>query len=379
MSKTTKNDWQAKKKNAKSILRKQDLGFFEELINTPSPTGFEWTGQQVWIDYMRDYSDDITIDTYGTAVATINPWCDYSVVLEAHCDEISWFVNYITDEGMLHVIRNGWSDHQIAPSKRVLVHGKKWDVEGLFGRPAIHTRGPLSASKDVKLEVENLTVDVGASDKDEIEKLWIVVWSVITYPDTFHTLNNRYYVWRAMDNRAGGFMISQVARLLQESKTQLPFTLHIVNAVQEEIGLKGAEMIAHTLNPNVALVVDMCHDTSTPMINKKKEWDTQCGKWPVLSVWPSVHNGLRDLIEATAKKKKIEFQRLASSRWTGTDTDAFAYSRGGIASALFLLPIRYMHTTVEMAHYDDVENTIQLMLESVKAIKWTEDWKYLRV
>lgn len=328
---------------------------------------------------MKKYSDYITIDTYGTAVATINPWCDYSVVLEAHCDEISWFVNYITDDGFLHVIRNGWSDHQIAPSKRVLIHGEKWEVEWVFWRPAIHTRGPLSASKDTKLAVENLFVDIWAKDKEEVEKIGIVVWSVITYPDTFHTLNNRYYVWRAMDNRAWGFMIAQVARILKESKTPLPFTLHIVNSVQEEIGLRGAEMIAHTLNPNVALVVDMCHDTCTPMINKKKEWNIKSGDGPVITTWPSVHNLLRKQITKVAQDQEIPFQRLAASRRTGTDTDAFAYTRGWIASALFSLPIRYMHTTVEMAHYDDVENTITLMLESLKSIKWTEDWKYLRM
>ena len=376
MTKTTKNSWQ---KSNTSLLRKKDLKFFESLINTPSPTGFEYTWQKVWIEYIKSYADEITLDTYGTAVATINPWCEYSVVLEAHCDEISWFVNYITDDGFLHVIRNGWSDHQIAQSKRVLIHSESWTVEWVFGRPAIHTRGPLSSNKDIKMEVENLFVDIGAKDKEEVENLGIVVGSVITYPDTFHTLNNRYYVWRAMDNRASWFMLAQVARLLQQSKTTLPFTLHIVNSVQEEIGLKGAEMIAHTLKPNVALVVDMCHDTSTPHISKKKEWDIKCWLGPVVSTGPSVHNLLRQQVIDIAKKHDIPFQRLAASRRTGTDTDAFAYTRWGIASALFSLPIRYMHTTVEMAHYDDIENTIRIMLESVKSIKGNEDWKYLKV
>lgn len=374
MAKSTNKDWQSTKKE---FLAKKHITFFEKLINTSSPTGFEYTWQQVWIDYMKKYSDELSIDTYWTAVATINPWCDYSVVLEAHCDEISWFVNYITDDGFLHVIRNWWSDHQIAPSKRVCIHGENWIVEWVFWRPAIHTRGPLSSNKDVKLEVQNLFIDVWAKDKQEVEKMGIVVWSVITYPDKFHTLNDRYYVWRAMDNRAWWFMIAQVARLLHESKTMLPFTLHIVNSVQEEIGLKGAEMIAHTLNPNIALVVDMCHDTSTPMINKKKEWNIKCGMGPVISTWPSVHNLLRKQVTQVAKDNNIPFQRLASSRRTWTDTDAFAYTRWWIASTLFSLPIRYMHTTVEMAHFDDIENTIKLMLASIQSIKWTEDRKYI--
>ena len=181
-----------------------------------------------------------------------------------------------------------------------------------------------------------------------------------------------------MDNRAGGFMIAQVARLLKANKKKLNFTLHIVNSVQEEIGLRWAEMIANRLNPDVAIVTDVCHDTSTPMIKKEKEGDTKCGLWPVLSVWPSVQNNLRNLIEATATKHKLPFQRLAASRWTGTDTDAFAYAQFGIASALISLPLRYMHTTVEMVHQDDVENTIRLMYESVCALKKGEDFKYIK-
>ena len=362
------------KKKVPSILGKEDISFFENLVNTPSPTGFEYTGQKIWLDYITPYVDETFVDTYGTAVATINPWAGYSVVIEAHCDEISWFVNYITDDGLIYVRRNGGTDHQIAPAKRVIIHGRKWPVKGLFGRPAIHTR---DRAKEETPKVENIFIDVGAKKKDEIEKMGIVVWSVITYPDPFMELNNRYYVGRAMDNRAGGFMISQVARLLQKNKKKLPFTLHIVNSVQEEIGMKGAEMIANRLNPDVAIVTDVCHDTSTPMINKIKEGDTKCGLGPVLSVGPSVQNNLRDFIEDIADKKKVPFQRLASSTRTGTDTDAFAYAQNGVASALISLPLRYMHTTVEMVEKEDIENTIKLMYECVCGLKKGQSFKYL--
>jgi putative aminopeptidase FrvX len=181
-------------------INKPQQAFFEQLINTPSPTGFERTGQQVWINYITPFVDEIFVDTYGTAVATINPGADYKVVLEAHCDEISWYVNYITDNGLLYVKRNGGSDHMIAPAKRVVIHGQKGSVDGLFGRPAIHTR---ELDKEEKPKVENLFVDVGATSKDEVEKMGVVVGSVITYPDPFMVLNDRYYVGRAMDNRAG--------------------------------------------------------------------------------------------------------------------------------------------------------------------------------
>lgn len=354
-------------------LSTADLDFFAQLVNTPSPTWFEWTGQKIWVDFIKPYVDEVFVDTYGTAVATINPGKKYKVVLEAHCDEISWFVNYIWDDGIISVIRNGGSDHMIAPAKRVVIHGKKWPVTGVFGWPAIHTR---DLSKEEAPKIESLFVDVGALSKKEVEALGVVVGSVITYPDEFMQLNKRYLVGRALDNRAGGFMIAQVAKLLKANKKNLDFTLHIVNSVQEEIGLRGAEMIAHRLNPDVAIITDVCHDTSTPMIDKRKHADTRCGKGPVLSVWPSVQNKLRDFVESVATKQKIPFQRLAASRWTGTDTDAFAYSQSGVASALISLPLRYMHTTVEMVQQHDVEKTIDLMYHTVLQLKAGQSFSY---
>jgi putative aminopeptidase FrvX len=171
-------------------------------------------------------------------------------------------------------------------------------------------------------------------------------------------------------------MIAQVARLLFENKNKLPFGLYITNSVQEEVGLRGAEMITQTIQPNVALVTDVCHDTTTPMINKITEGLTEIGKGPVISYAPAVQNNLRERIIETAEKKKIPFQRMASSRYTGTDTDAFAYSNGGVASALISLPLRYMHTTVEMIHREDMENVIRLMYETLLTIKDGESFSY---
>jgi len=206
----------------------------------------------------------------------------------------------------------------------------------------------------------------------------IHVGCVITYEDEFMVLNDRYYVGRALDNRAGGFMIAEVARLLKENKKKLPFGLYIVNAVQEEIGLRGAEMIAHRIKPNVAIVTDVTHDTSTPMINKITQGDLACGRGPVVSYAPAVQNNLNKLLIATAKKAKIPFQRQASSRSTGTDTDAFAYSNDGVPSALISLPLRYMHTTVEMIHKEDVDNVISLIYEVLLNIKSGQDFRYIK-
>ncbi|MFD0862482.1 M42 family metallopeptidase [Sungkyunkwania multivorans] len=357
----------------KALLNKKSMTFLEKYLNNASPTGYEWEGQKLWMNYLKPYVDTFITDTYGTAVGIINPKAPYKVVIEGHSDEISWYVNYITDNGLIYVIRNGGSDHQIAPSKCVNIHTKKGIVKGVFGWPAIHTR---KSEKEEAPKLDNIFIDIGAKDKDEVEKMGVHVGCVITYPDEFHIMNKDKFVCRAIDNRAGGFMIAEVARLLHENKVDLPFGLYITNSVQEEIGLRGAQMITETIKPNVAIVTDVCHDTTTPMIEKKKQGHTEIGKGPVISYAPAVQNRLRELIIGTAEEKRIPFQRMASSRFTGTDTDAFAYSNGGVPSALISLPLRYMHTTVEMVHKNDVENVIRLIYETLLKIKPGDTFSY---
>ena len=361
--------------STKPLLGKTSLDFLEQYLNNASPTGYEAGGQKLWMDYLRPYVDTFITDTYGTAVGVINPDAKYKVVIEGHADEISWYVNYITDDGLIYVIRNGGSDHQIAPSKRVNIHTKNGIVTGVFGWPAIHTR---NRDKEENPKIDNLFIDLGCDTKEQVEKMGVHVGCVITYPDEFMILNEDKFVCRAIDNRMGGFMIAEVARLLHENKKTLPFGLYITNSVQEEVGLRGAEMITKTIRPNVAIVTDVCHDTTTPMISKKIEGEIKIGKGPVITYAPAVQNNLRELIITTAEEKEIPFQRLASSRVTGTDTDAFAYSNGGVASALISLPLRYMHTTVEMVHKNDVEHVIQLIYETLLKIENEETFSYFK-
>ncbi|PID70860.1 MAG: peptidase M42 [Flavobacteriales bacterium] len=358
-----------------SILAKKSINFLEKYLNNASPTGYEWNGQRLWMEYLKPYVDSFITDTYGSAVGVINPRAKYKVVIEGHADEISWYVNYISDDGLIYVIRNGGSDHQIAPSKVVNIHTKDGIVKGVFGWPAIHTRNRL---KEETPKPENIFIDVGCKKKEEVEKLGVHVGCVITYPDEFHILNKNNFVCRALDNRMGGFMIAEVARLLHENKKKLPFGLYIVNAVQEEIGLRGAQMIAERIQPNAAIITDVTHDTTTPMIDEKKQGHCKTGDGPVIAYAPAVQQKLRDIITDTAKKNKIPFQRAALSRATGTDTDAFAYSNQGVASALISLPLRYMHTTVEMVHREDVENVIRLIYNTLLVLKKDDDFSYFK-
>ncbi|PIQ19893.1 MAG: peptidase M42 [Cytophagales bacterium CG18_big_fil_WC_8_21_14_2_50_42_9] len=356
-------------------MRKESFDFLEKYLNTASPTGFEAEGQKMWLSYIRPYIDEYFVDTYGTVVGVINPEAAYKVVIEAHADEISWFVNYITDQGYIYVRRNGGSDALIAPSKRVNIHTAKGIVKAVFGWPAIHVR---KIDQDKAPVIETIFLDCGATSREEVEELGIHVGSVITFDDEFMVMNQKYFVGRALDNRIGGFMIAEVARMLKENNKTLPFGLYIVNAVQEEIGLRGAEMVAHRIKPDVAIITDVTHDTQAPMYEKKVSGDLHCGKGPVITYGPAVQNNVRDMIIRVAQEKEIPFQRASASRATGTDTDAFAYSNDGVAAALISLPLKYMHTTVETVHKDDVENVSRLIYEVLLQLKVGQDFRYLK-
>ncbi|HCY90191.1 MAG TPA: peptidase M42 [Chitinophagaceae bacterium] len=368
----------AKSTAAKKFLPDTSYQFLRNYINNASPTGFEKNGQQIWMDYLRPYADEFFTDPYGTAVGVINPGAAFKVVIEAHADEISWFVNYISPEGLIYLKRNGGVDHQIAPSMRVMIHGKKGIVKAVFGWPAIHTRLGNADNKEPQPKVDNLFLDCGARSKKEVEALGVHVGAVVTYVDGYDELAHDYLIGRAFDNRIGGFMIAEVARLLKQNKIKLPYSLYVVNAVQEEIGLRGAEMIARRIKPDVAIITDVTHDSTTPMISKFIEGDCSCGNGPVLCYGPAVHNKLLDLVQDVAAKKKIQVQLRAVSRSTGTDTDSFAYANDGCPSVLVSIPLRYMHTTVKMLHKKDIEQTIRLMYETLLTITPKTNLSYFR-
>jgi len=376
-STTSKKQSTPTRKSAPSLLTTKSWDFLKRYIDNASPVGFESSGQKLWLEYLTPYVDTHFTDPYGTAVGIINPDSPFKVVIEAHADEISWFVNYINNEGLIYLKRNGGVDHQIAPGMRVFIHGKKGRVPAVFGWPAIHTRIANPDAKEPQPKVDSLFLDTGARNKKEVEALGVHIGSVVTYQDGYTELAYDYLIGRAFDNRIGGFMIAEVARLLKENKKKLPFGLYFVNAVQEEVGLRGAEMIARRLRPNIALITDVTHDTTTPMINKVIEGDIACGKGPSLAYGPAVHNKLLHIVQETAEKNRIPVQMRAVSRSTGTDTDSFAYANDGCPSALISIPLRYMHTTVEMLHRSDIQQTIRLMYETLLVLTPKTNLRYL--
>ena len=360
-------------------MDKHSREFMSRYLNCNSPVGHESTGQAIWLDYIKPYTTSQTSDAYGNVVGVVSPKTayegQYKVVIEAHADEISWLVSRITSDGYIYVVRNGGSDHQIAPSMRVNIHTDNGAVKGVFGWPAIHVR---SKEKELTPTVQNIFIDVGAESKEEVEASGIHVGSVVTMEGDLIELGKNYVAGRALDDRMGGFVIAEVARKLCEEEVKLGFGLYVVNAVQEEVGCRGASMVSRQIQPNVAICIDVAHDTKSPLYGVNCG-DIKCGLGPVLSYGAPVQVNVLKMIERVADKRKIKYQRVAAAGSTGTDTDSFAYAWTGTASALVSIPLKYMHTTVEMAHREDVKDTIELIYNTLLTLKNNQDFRCLKL
>jgi putative aminopeptidase FrvX len=351
-----------------------DVRWLKHYLDNASPPGNEVNGQKLWLEYIKPFIHDYFTDHYGNVAAVINPGAAFKVVIEAHADEIAWYVHTITKEGFLHVKKNGGTDPGIAPSQHVNIRTASGVVKAVFGWPAIHTQ---NGSHSVEPKSNNIFIDCGCRSKQEVEELGIQVGDCITYESGFRVLNKRFFVGRGQDNKIGGYMIAAVARLIHQHGIELPFGLYVVNSVQEEVGLRGAGLMANLIQPNCAVITDVTHATHTPLVDKSQQGDLDLTKGPVIVKSPSVHNKLRELIIGTAREEKIPYQLAVSSKKTGTDTDSFAYSNTGIPSALVSLPLRYMHTTVETTSRKDIENCISLLYATLMRLSPDFNFKYL--
>lgn len=345
--------------------------FLTAYLNGVSPSGYEAKNQQRWLDYISPYIDGHISDVHGSVAGIINPDQPYKVLIEAHADELSWVVRYVDDEGYIYVDPNGICDPRIAPAMRVTVHAEEGEVRGFFGWPSI------LANDEEQPDEKNLFIDIGKDSREEVEALGIFTGTMVTYNDGLMDLGNSW-AGRGLDNRIGGFIIAEVARRIKEENVSLPYSLYIVNTVQEELGQHGARMMAAEIKPDVALVTDVCHDSCHPMVDAHDMGIRKTGEGPVLAHGPTVHNKVYKMLVEGAKAEEIPIQRISCTPYTGTDVDAFAYAGTGIASGLIGVPMKYMHTTVEMVSKQDVEWAIQLFLNFLKQVEAGQDFRYIQ-
>jgi len=350
------------------MLEKKELDLLEELLITPSPTGYESGGQRVWMKYISDYADKVESDSYGSAIGKIEVNPDVmTVMLEAHADEIGMVVQHIDDKGFVFINKLGGSDSTIARARKVFVHSKKGRVSGVTGNTAIHLQDNKNGGGK-QPSWKDIYVDIGASNKEEALEM-VQVGDPITYTDELEFLNDDVISARALDNRIGGFVIAQVLKRLSKSRKNLAVNVIALNSVQEEVGGFGARMMSYRHMPDAALVTDVTHATDSPGIDNREHGLVKMGEGPTVQHGGANHPKIVELLEEVAKKNKIKIQHEATSIRTGTDTDSIFYQRTGIPSALVSIPIRYMHSPVETASLRDLEMLITLMTEAVLNMK----------
>jgi putative aminopeptidase FrvX len=349
-------------------MQSDDRTFLHQLLETPSPTGFEMPGQNVWAGWISDHAGRVECDTYGSTWATLAGATDRVVMLAAHADEIGFMVKHIDSKGFLRLERVGGSDVATARGRRLHLLGDKGVVPGIIGNTAIHLRRDAGGVEKAP-EIHELWVDVGASNPAGVAQLGIRVGHPAVYQDGPMELAGGRIVSRALDNRIGGYIIAQVMRRVAASRRKPAFTLVCLNAIQEEIGGNGAMMATYRLRPEVCVCLDVTHATDTPGLDEAKFGSVQLGGGPTLTHGTANHPRVVERLMDTAAAHEIPVQHEASSRFTGTDTDQIFHSRKGVASALVSLPLRCMHSVVETADLADVERTIQLLTAFVLSLK----------
>lgn len=350
-------------------MTKVSQRFLLDLLSTPSPTGWEARGQQLWTDYVRKAAHRVESDAYGNAWATLDGSAPTApcIMLEAHADEVGFIIKYVTEDGYLRLTRVGGIDHANARGRRLTILGDKGNVQGVIGNTAIHIRDSKDGEKAP--EVHELFVDIGAANPQEVAKLGLRVGHPAVYSESAQLFGRNRLVGRALDNRVGGFIIAEVIRRLARSEKPTTATVHAANCVHEEIGGLGSMMVAHRLNPDVCLVVDVTHATDTPGIKFDKHGEVALGKGPTLTHGAANHPLVVQRLMEVAERHEIAIQHEAASRYTGTDADKIYPMREGIPTALVSLPLRYMHSVVEMADFGDVELAIRLLARFVRSVK----------
>ena len=337
-------------------MHKTQREFLETLLSTASPSGYETTGQRVWIDYVSEFADEVTTDDYGNAVAVHEGSGDGpEIAFSGHADEIGFIVRDIDDNGFLRISRIGGSDRTISQGQHVTIHTTDEPVQGVIGQTAIHLRDVGSEEYN---DIAEQFVDIGAADAEEAEEL-VEVGDPITFSTDLFELTGSRLSARGMDNRVGTWSAAEGLRQAVENDVEA--TVYAVSTVQEEVGIKGAQMVGFDLDPDAAIAVDVTHATDNPDVKGKHKGPVELGAGPVVSRGSANHPRVVDLAREAAEEADVDIQLQATGTRTGTDADAFYTSRSGIPSLNLGIPNRYMHTPVEVIDTEDLDGVAELL------------------
>jgi len=347
------------------MLTNNEFDLLKSLVEAPSPSGFETPAQQVVRNYLQPLADELRTDVMGNLIAVLKGQGGPRLMLAGHCDEIGFMVLYINDEGFIYFGAIGGVDPHLSAGQRVNIHTKNGPVSGIIGKKAIHLIE--TKDRDTVIKLKDQYIDIGCNSREEVENL-IRIGDPITFAVGLQRLQNGRLTSRALDDKMGAFIVSQV---FAHTKAQAPIAAELVgvSTVQEEVGLRGGTTSAYGVNPDVAIVVEVTHATDTPDVDAKGIGRVALGKGPVLSRGANINPALFELIIETAKQKQIPVQIIGAPRATGTDANVLQLSRGGVATALLGIPLRYMHTPVEVLDEADLQAAIALLSAVVPRIK----------
>ncbi len=348
-------------------MRKQSFDFLKKLLSAPTPSGQEVQGQKLWCEYARKFADKVTTDSYGNAIAVLNPKGTPKIMLDGHVDEIGLMIKHIADNGFLYFQTIGGVDAGLLRGKRLNIHTAKGIVRGVIGAVAPHlTRGKENADK--KPAIHDLTIDIGAKDGKAARKR-VAVGDVITFVDDFEMLTDDLAIARAFDDRIGSWAAIEAIRMASEKRDQLQCAIYACSSVQEEVGLRGATMNVFNVRPDAAIVVEVTHATDSPGISAAQHGEVKIAGGPTISIGRENHPAVLDKLRAAAKARKVKLQTEAFNTSGGTDAMAIYSAVGGVPSAVIGVPTRYMHSTVEMISMSTLQDTAELLAETCLSMK----------
>ena len=337
-------------------MQKRHREFLDALLTTPSPSGFETQGQRVWVDYVSQFADRVETDAYGNAVAVHegDPGEDTEFAVGGHADEIGFIVRDITDDGFLRIARVGGSDRTVSKGQHVTVHTDDGPVQGVIGQTAIHLR---EQGEETYEEISEQFVDVGAVDDEDARDL-VTIGDPATFSSEIQELKGSRVAARGMDNRTGTWVAAEALRRASEADADA--TVVAVSTVQEEVGLKGAQMVGYDLDPDAFVAVDVTHATDNPDVAGKAKGPVELSEGPVVGRGSANHPALVDLAREAADADDVDHQFQAAGSRTGTDADGVFTERGGVPSLNIGIPNRYMHTPVEVVDLEDLDAVADL-------------------
>jgi endoglucanase len=351
------------------FMQEASLSFLKNLLQTPSPSGFERPAQDVVRSWVRPYADEVRTDRHGNVLAVLHPSGQPRIMLAGHCDQIGLMVQHIDDNGYLYVQPIGGWDMQILLGQNLTIWTREGPVSGVVSRKAPHL---LTSDERNKVpQFQDVWVDIGAKDRKEAETL-VTPGDPVTVELGFRELRNGLVTAPGLDDKVGVWTVMEALRLLHGRSLQA--AVYCVSTVQEEIGLRGATTSAYGVHPAVGIAVDVTHATDTPGTDKKQLGDTRLSVGPVVFRGANINPRVFERLEQTGKAHDITIQVRGSPRATGTDANVMQLSRDGVATGLIGIPNRYMHSPVEVVSLGDLERAAQLLAEFCLSVTPQMDW-----